>query len=178
VEFKSNVAAPRVSLDSRVPFRGLTLVNSHKPKAAERNTRPADPPFSAAEMRHNFAIWALEKDAASTRRLHLYYCVRCKWAFSVDDRRGLVTPVDPNGKAINGVEAAQRLATFSSGPCSVFNGLIERHRFTQEFTPIDTFRARLVEFFSFFGEVCKARFRQWRHFLSPRKRQIHGSARR
>ena len=65
VEFKSNVAAPRVSLDSRVAFRGLTLVNSRKPKAADRNARLAGPLFSAAEMRHNFAIWPLEKSGTS-----------------------------------------------------------------------------------------------------------------
>jgi len=53
---KSNVAVPLVNLDSRVPFRGLALVNSRKPNAADGSVRPAGPPFSAAQMRHNFAI--------------------------------------------------------------------------------------------------------------------------
>ena len=35
VEVKFNVATPGVSLDSGVPFRGLTLVNSRKPNTAD-----------------------------------------------------------------------------------------------------------------------------------------------
>jgi hypothetical protein len=99
MEFKSNVAAPLVN-DSRVPFRGLALVNSRKPNAADRSARPAGPLFSAHGMRHNFAIWALEKSGTSRRHLHVYYCVRCKWSFLVNDFSGSVTPLDQNGNPI------------------------------------------------------------------------------
>ena len=43
MQFEANVAARRISLDSRVAFRGLTLVNSRKPRVAERNGRLASP---------------------------------------------------------------------------------------------------------------------------------------
>ena len=98
--------------------------------------------FSPAEMRHSFAIWSLDKEAASGRRLHLYYCLRCKWSFAVDDRRGSVAPLDLNGNPIQGAEAAERLATFGLGPCPVFNHLGQR--LTQEITPVETLRTRVA----------------------------------
>jgi hypothetical protein len=171
MEFKSNVAAPRVSLDSRVPFRGLTLVNSHKPNAAERNTRPADPLFSAVEMRHNFAIWALEKSGSSRRRLHLYYCVRCKWAFQVDDCSGSVTPLDQNGHPVQEPEAAERLATFGVGPCPVFSRLIGSARLTQVVTDSHVIRGRLGALFYAMSRIWKRPSRGWRRPPSLAKGQ-------
>jgi hypothetical protein len=171
VEFKSSVVTT-YALDSSTRPPGLALVKSRKLDLPLSSGLPAAPCFSAAEMRHNFAVWALERDAVSRRRLHLYYCVRCKWAFSVDDRRGSATPVDPNGNPIQAAEAAERLATFSSGPCPAFSRLIENRAFTQTAMPILTFR----EFFLALLEFWKARFRRWHQSLSPRRKQIHGSA--
>jgi hypothetical protein len=171
VEFTSNVAGPRVGLDSRVPFRGLTLVNSHKPKAADRNIRTADPLFSAAEMRHNFAIWALEKSATSRRRLHLYYCVRCKWAFRVDDYSGLVTPLDQKGNLVLEPEAAEKLATFANGPCPVFSRLTGNRRFTQLLAPSNVTRGRRAALFYAISRIWKRPNRGWRRTASPGRRQ-------
>jgi hypothetical protein len=120
VDFKSYVAATRVGSDQKVPFRGLTLVNSRKASTDNRQAWPVGPLFSAAQMRHNFAIWALERSGTSCGRLHLYYCLRCKWAFRVDDRSGSVPPLDLNGNPIQELEAAERLATFGVGPCPAF----------------------------------------------------------
>jgi len=170
VEFKSNVA-PRIGLDSRVPFRGLTLVNSRKPKAADRNARPAGPLFSAAEMRHNFAIWALEKPATSRRRLHLYYCVRCKWAFRVDDYSGSVTPLDQNGNPVREPEAAERLATFGVGPCPVLSRLTGSARLTQVVTRSDVLRGRLAVLFSAMSRIWRRPNRDWRRPASLGKGQ-------
>jgi hypothetical protein len=171
MEFKSNVAASRVSSDSGVPFRGLTLVNSGKPKAAARNARPAGPLFSAAEMRHNFAIWALEKSGTSRRRLHLYYCVRCKWAFQVDDCSGSVTPLDQNGNPIQEPEAAERLATFGVGPCPLFSRLTGSARLTQVITDSDVLRGRLATLFYAMSRIWKRPDRGWRRPVSLAKGQ-------
>jgi hypothetical protein len=142
VELKSHVV--QTAPDSNVRFPGLALVKPRKQGLSRRHARSGAPIFSAAEMRHNFAIWASEKDARSQRRLHLYYCLSCKWAFSVDDRRNSVVPLDLNGNPIQGAEAADRLATFGLGPCPVFSRLTEDRRLTQEVTPLKTFRGRLA----------------------------------
>jgi hypothetical protein len=155
VDFKSYIAATSVGSDKRVPFHGLTLVDSRKPKAGNRQAPPAAPVFSAAQMRHNFAIWALEKSGTSRHQLHLYYCVRCKWAFQVDDRNGLVTPLDPNGKPLQQSEAADRLATFGVGPCPVFTRLNESARVTQVVTRREALRARFAALLHATGRIWK-----------------------
>jgi hypothetical protein len=94
------------------------------------------PPFTSAEMRHNFAIWALDhNEDHKQRRRHLYFCVRCEQAFSVDDRDGSATPLDSRGSPIEAREAARRLKTFSCGPCPAFSRLT-RPRFRSKVTPI------------------------------------------
>jgi hypothetical protein len=142
MELKLQAVAPRTN--DGMPFRGLALGKSRKREISKMSTRPSAPLFSPAEMRHAFAIWALEKDAARGRRLHLYYCIRCKQAFSVNDRWGSVAPLDQNGNQIQGAEAAARLATFGAGPCPAFGRLAEAPRLTRKFTPVETFRGRLA----------------------------------
>ena len=155
MDFKSYIAATRVGSDKRVPFRGLSLVNSRKPKTDNRQAWPKSQVFSAAEMRHNFAIWALEKSGTSARQLHLYYCVRCKWAFRVDDRSGSVTPLDRNGNPIQELEAAERLATFGVGPCPAFTRLIGNARVTQVVPRQASLRAKLVALLHALGRMWK-----------------------
>lgn len=174
MESKYRLEALPGASDISTGLGGLTLVKTRKP-ALPPKRRPGVPGFSAAEIRHNFALWALEQDPGSKRRLHLYYCIRCKWAFSVDDRRGVVTPVDSSGKPIQGAEAAQRLATFSSGPCPVFNLTRERRR-TQKVVPIANFRERLAAFLMARREVWKARFLRWHQAWLPRRERLHESA--
>jgi hypothetical protein len=160
VELKSHVVG--TALNSHLPFRGLALVKPRKPELSQKRPPSGDPIFSRAEMRHNFAIWALETDAASGRRLHLYYCLRCKWTFRVDDRWTVVTvtPLDANGRPIQTSEAAERLATFGSGPCPVFSRLTAGSRLTQEVTPLKTFRGRLAALISAGRRAWKVRI--WR----------------
>jgi hypothetical protein len=134
VDYKVDLATSRAGLDNRVLFRGLALVSPRKPKPDDRKAALVGPLFSAAEMRHNFAIWGLEKSATSRRGMHLYYCVRCKWTFQVDDYSASVTPLDENGNPIQNPEAAERLATFGIGPCPAFSGLIGHGRLTQVVT--------------------------------------------
>ena len=160
MELKSHVV--RTDLNSNVPFRGLALVKDRKTELLRRPAPSGAPIFSPAEMRHNFTIWALETDAASGRRPHLYYCLRCKWAFRVDDRWTVVTvtPLDANGSPIHTSEAAERLATFGLGPCPVFSRLTGGSRLTQEVTPLKAFRGRLAALISAGRRAWKVRI--WR----------------
>jgi hypothetical protein len=162
VGFKSNVAVPRVSLDSRVPFRGLAPVGSRKPNAPDTNAPPSGPLFSTAETRHNFTIWALEKSGTSRGRFHLYYCVRCKWVFLVDDYSVSVTPLDQDGNLLRAPEAGKRLATFSVGPCPVFSEAVANARLTQPVTRSDVPRGRLAAVFHAMSHI-------WKRFKSRRE---------
>jgi hypothetical protein len=144
VELKSYVVAPRAPLGGNSGFRGLRLIRPRAPERPQRKAQARPPAFSSAEMRHSFAIWSLDEETAYGRRLHLYYCLRCKWSFSVDDRRGSVTPLDLNGHPVQGVEAAERLATFGLGPCPVFSHWIGNPRLTKQITAVETIRTRLV----------------------------------
>jgi hypothetical protein len=162
VDYKVYLATSRAGLDNRVPFRGLALVNPRMPQPDDRHAGSADPLFSAAEMRHNFAIWALEKSATSRRQLHLYHCVRCKWSFRVDDYSASVAPLDENGNPIQKLEAAQRLATFGAGPCPAFSRLIGHGRLTQVVTRREVLRGRLAALFHSMGRIWKEPNRGWR----------------
>ena len=170
MESKANVVAARITSD-RVPLRGMTLVNPRKPNDDTRNAQPGDPLFSAAEMRHNFAIWTLERSGTSRRRLHLYYCVRCKWAFQVENSTGSVMPLDQNGNPIQEPEAAQRLATFGVGPCPLFGRLTGSARLTQVITDSDVRRGRLATLFYAMRRIWKTSDRSWRRTASLAGRQ-------
>ena len=75
--------------------------------------------------RHMFAIKVLERLPGLFKpNRYLYHCARCKWSFIVNDgRRGVITPVDDNGKPLARDEALERAATFALGPCPAFQVL-------------------------------------------------------
>ena len=78
------------------------------------------PTFSAAEMRHFFAIRALDEPGYFKRRPYLYYCIRCKWMFRVNDFRNSIIALDKQGEKLPKAEANRRAATFAAGPCPAF----------------------------------------------------------
>jgi len=125
-------------------FCGLGLNESPPTEQPRWKWQTQPPEFSAGETRHSFAIWSLDEKVASGRRLHLYYCLRCMWSFCVDDRCGTITPLDLNGKPVRGAEAANRLATFDSGPCPVFSPSVENPRLTQRITKFEKVRIHFV----------------------------------
>jgi hypothetical protein len=172
VDFKSYIAAARADLDNRAPSRSLNLVKSRK-KPEEGQVWPVGPGLSANAMRHNFAIWVLEKAGMSRRRFRLYYCVRCKWAFQVDNRSGSVTPLDEKGDPLRAFEASERLATFGVGPCPVLSRLTEGARLTQVVTRQEAFLARLATMFHNAGRMWKRpnRTRNHLHHSAPAGRQ-------
>jgi hypothetical protein len=165
MKFASQPLNIRKPLRTSLRFPGLSLVQPRKPQPASspiyRNC--SEPLFSAAEMRHSFAIWALKEHPDSGRRQHLYYCLRCKWSFSVDDRRGSVTPLTSEGTPVEGPSAAARLATFGLGPCPVFATLVAGSRLTQVVTPVDTVRRIISTLVSAGQRVCSVTGWQWSH---------------
>jgi hypothetical protein len=97
--------------------------------------------FTLDEMRHNFA-WPV-KNVDHRLKLHLYYCVRCKQAFSVEDWSGYATPLDSQG-TLQGSEAIKRLDTCSCGPCPALSRLTGA-RPTSNLIPSQTVRGRLTD---------------------------------
>lgn len=79
--------------------------------------------------RHMFAIKVLDRLPGLFKpNRYLYHCARCKWSFVVNDgRRGVITPVDDDGKPLAHDEALQRAATFALGPCPAFQVLNFEH---------------------------------------------------
>jgi hypothetical protein len=72
-----------------------------------------------APTRHTFAIKVLDRIPGLFKpHRYLYHCARCKWSFVVNDgRRGVITPVDDNGRPLAHDEADKRVETFALGPC-------------------------------------------------------------
>lgn len=140
-------------------FHRLAPVKSSKVEFSPASA--AAPMFTPAETRHNFAIWTSKEDAVSGHEQHLYYCVRCKEAFSVGRRSGSITPLDPQGNAVQGTEAAKRLATFSQGPCPAFSALIASQRLTLKVIPIRTARGRVTKLILMGRRTWKAVVGQW-----------------
>jgi hypothetical protein len=162
VERNGQGAARRTALDRMVRSRSLAPVKSSKVEFSP--ARAAAAMFTPAEMRHNFAIWASETNAASAYQQHIYYCIRSKEAFSVADRSGSIMPLDLHGDPIQGTEAAKRLATFSRGPCPAFSGLIAGQRLTPKVIPNRAVRGRFTSLMLAGRRTWKAIVGQWHRF--------------
>ncbi len=76
-------------------------------------------------LRHNFAIWVMGRRPGWFKpQRYMYRCLRCKWAFMVnDDHSGSLRVADDT--AISAAEAQRRLATFVAGPCPGYEAATE-----------------------------------------------------
>ena len=74
----------------------------------------------APDQRHNFAVKALAKSGLFKPRPYIYICVRCRYTFMVNERRGSIVALDRNAKPVYEPENSRRLATFAQGPCPAF----------------------------------------------------------
>jgi hypothetical protein len=159
VELNCQRAVSRTKSDKVVRFQRLALVKSSKVEFSPAAVG-AGAIFTPAEMRHNFAIWPLNKGALGRQRAHLYYCVRCKQAFGVNDLNGSVTALDPHGDVLQRSEAVERLRTFSCGPCPAFSGLTGQ-LLTSKVIPIRTAQGRVTELTSAGRRTWKVIVAQW-----------------
>jgi hypothetical protein len=149
---------------------------------AERERPWFNSASAAAEMQHSFSIVSIG-DHLNSRRQLLYYCVRCKWGFSVDGWSGMVTALGFDFTPLKGREAAQRLETFAAGPCPVFTRLFGRSRITQRVASRESI-GRWVWSWLSLAVNCVAKIRMTRDAAHSRGTQIrarqdsHGPNRR
>ncbi len=70
-------------------------------------------------LHHNFAIWVMgRKPGWFKPQRYMYRCLRCKWAFMVNDEHsGSVRVADGTAGELNAAEEQRRLASFVEGPC-------------------------------------------------------------
>jgi hypothetical protein len=144
MKLNNQTGEPQVGPDKIVQHNKSALVSSSKVELSPARFGIGRAAFTLAEMRHNFAIWPVNNHVDHRLKLHLYYCVRCKQAFSVDDWSGCATPVDSQGTPLKGSEAIKRLDTFSCGPCPALSRLTGP-RPTSNLIPIQTVRGRLTD---------------------------------
>lgn len=93
-------------------------------------------------VRHLFAIQRFRSGTARNPYNYCYYCVRCRWAFLVDGRGGVVA-VDKDNRALDGVVGAYRVETFKLGPCGAHwasSAIINGGRAVSEDEPANTIR--------------------------------------
>jgi hypothetical protein len=79
---------------------------------------------SVEDLRHNFVIRALQKPGIFRPRPYLYICVRCRYTFLVNERRGSIAALDRKGQTISEPENSRRSVTFAEGPCPAFKTAI------------------------------------------------------
>jgi hypothetical protein len=166
VELNNQTGEPRVGPDMIAQRHKLALVRSNKVEFSPASFGAGRTMFTSAEMRHNFAIWAVKNNAGTRPRRHLYYCVRCKQAFSVDDRSGCVTPLDSQGNTLHGSDAKKRLDTFSCGPCPAFSGLTGPRQ-TSKIIPIQITGGRPTDLTSAGSRAWKAVVAHWHRLPKP-----------
>jgi len=69
-------------------------------------------------LRHNYAIWVMgRKPGWFKPQRYMYRCLRCKWAFIINDegRGSLRVAADTPG--LSREEELRRIASFTDGPC-------------------------------------------------------------
>jgi len=71
-------------------------------------------------MRHDYFVEDLGQAAGWLQpHRHRYSCLRCGWAFIVEDGRGKVTALDEFGEPMSGLPSGARIQTFVDGPCTL-----------------------------------------------------------
>jgi hypothetical protein len=79
-------------------------------------------------LRHNFAIWVMGRRPGFFKpQRYMYRCLRCKWAFMVnDDHSGSVRVAPDEVGALTPSETLRRLTSFECGPCPGYQTAIEQ----------------------------------------------------
>ena len=73
--------------------------------------------LSQKPARHEFAIEHLGQAGWLKPHRYRYYCIRCRWLFLVENRRGDALAVDELDRPLSQAENTARVATFAIGPC-------------------------------------------------------------
>ena len=119
---------------------GYNQLNRLYPSARRENSGK---PFSAEEMKHNFAIRSLKKPSFLARRPHIYLCVRCKQIFLVNGRRGSIVAIDRNRNPLPEPENSRQVKTFAEGPCPSFKFA---SKFPRQHQPTTVVKSSMLKF--------------------------------
>jgi hypothetical protein len=124
--FAPAMPVTKVGFPLPTPFISNAFYNSccDSPQNGQSSARVC----SIEDLRHNFAIKALQKPRIFKPRSYIYICVRCRYTFLVNQRRGSIVSLDRKGQPIPEPENSTRLATFAEGPCPAFNFATQRIR--------------------------------------------------
>lgn len=78
-------------------------------------------------LKHNFAIWVMGRRPGWFKpQRYMYRCLRCKWAFLVNDEySGSLRVAADKTNEITAAEEQRRLATFVSGPCPGYQAAVQ-----------------------------------------------------
>jgi hypothetical protein len=78
-------------------------------------------------LRHNFAIWVMgRKPGWFKPQRYMYRCLRCRWAFVVnDDHSGSLRVAADTAGEMTTAEERRRLDSFLSGPCPGYQAVPE-----------------------------------------------------
>jgi hypothetical protein len=80
------------------------------------------------DLKHSFVIRAMKRRGIFKPRLRVYACLRCRYTFLVNERRGLIVAVDRKVQLISNPENSSRLATFHHGPCPALKSATHKIR--------------------------------------------------
>ena len=99
-------------------------------------------------LRHNFAIWVMgRKPGWFKPQRYMYRCLRCKWAFMVNDEHsGSVRVATDSAGELTAAAEQRRLASFVDGPCPGYGATVEVAEELQTAKPVPMRREiRLVK---------------------------------
>jgi hypothetical protein len=119
--------------------------------------------FTDEEMRHHFAIEALDKPRSFRPQPYLYTCIRCGWIFRINDSRGSIIALDGLGRRLPDPENSKRIATFHGGRCPAFPVF-------EYMTPVTERESLVLRYLSRFAEALRDlrnRNRRSRHREQP-----------
>lgn len=119
---------------------GYRELNRLYPSARREHS---EKPFSPEEMKHNFAIRALERPGFFARRPYIYLCVRCQQIFLVNELRGSIVAIDRNRNPLPEPENSRQVQTFAEGPCPSFKFASKFHRPRQPATTVKLGKLKL-----------------------------------
>ena len=121
---------------------------------------PAGKAVSAGALAHEFSVWQLKTGTAAQPAIHLHLCRRCGWLFKADDRCRYVIALDQEARALAGAAAAERLATFSSGPCPARTRLTTTVRLTQTVNTAGLLYLRFIAVAASISEALRSHLRR------------------
>jgi hypothetical protein len=94
-------------------------IRLRRPPSSSADLNGREQHLSPDEMKHNFALQAINEIAFGSAREFLCHCVRCKWTFQVSSDHGTIVAFNNVGEPLDGAEAnsAPRIRSLSTS-CS------------------------------------------------------------